>query len=118
MTLAAQTLFQAMSDPTRLRILMLLTAEKELCVCELTHALGLSQPMISRHLANLREAMLVSDRRAGVWIHYRLNSELPKWAFVVLRDTHSGIARTRPFQSDRATLKSMPNRPALGRCVA
>lgn len=117
MPLAPQTLFHALSDPTRLRVLTLLTNEKELCVCELTHALGLSQPMISRHLASLRAAALVSDRRAGVWIYYRLHAALPKWARAILRATVNGAIHSRPFQSDRKALKAMPNRPKTGRCT-
>ncbi|HCU54710.1 MAG TPA: transcriptional regulator [Gammaproteobacteria bacterium] len=104
-------LFQALSDPTRLRILALLTAEKELCVCELTHALELSQPMISRHLSHLRESGLVSDRRAGKWIYYRLHPELPAWASNVLTETHAGIARSSPYRTDRGALRRMSNRP-------
>ena len=112
MNLLPEMLFQALSDPTRLRIVALLAAEGELCVCELTHALNLSQPMISRHLANLRNVGLVSDRRAGKWIHYRLNPELPNWADTLLAETHAGIARMEPFRNDRAELNGMTNRPA------
>lgn len=115
MSLAPQALFQALSDPTRLRILTLLTAEGELCVCELTHALGLSQPMVSRHLAQLRASGLVSDRRAGQWIYYRLHPGLPKWARSVLTKTHTGIVHGKPFRSDIKALHGMPGRPST-RC--
>ncbi|HGY89895.1 MAG TPA: metalloregulator ArsR/SmtB family transcription factor [Planctomycetes bacterium] len=64
-------LFQAFADPTRLRILALLTAG-ELCVCHLVEALQESQPKVSRHLAILRSAGLVATRRDGRWIHYAL----------------------------------------------
>jgi ArsR family transcriptional regulator len=109
MTLDPGVLFQALSDPTRLRIVSLLAAETELCVCELTHALDLSQPMISRHLSNLRETGLVDDRRAGKWIYYRLHPELPNWASDVLARTQTALARSEPYRA--ATLRSMPNRP-------
>lgn len=111
MILDPGVLFQALSDPTRLRIVSLLAAETELCVCELTHALDLSQPMISRHLSNLRETGLVDDRRAGKWIYYRLHPELPNWASDVLARTQTALARSEPYRADRATLRSMPNRP-------
>lgn len=111
MTMTAPALFQALSDPTRLRIIALLTAEGELCVCELTHALSLSQPMISRHLGQLRATGLVDDRRAGKWIYYRLHPELPKWANSVLVQTHAGIGRGEPYRADRASLRAMANRP-------
>jgi DNA-binding transcriptional ArsR family regulator len=59
MILEADTLFRLLADTTRLRIVMLLQQAGELCVCELTHALDLSQPKISRHLAHLREGGLL-----------------------------------------------------------
>jgi ArsR family transcriptional regulator len=64
-------LFKALGDETRLRIVALL-AHGELCVCHLQEALGLSQPHVSRHLAILRLAGIVEDRRDGKWIRYRL----------------------------------------------
>ena len=77
MKIDANSLFSALSNEIRLRCLVLLQLEGELCVCELTHALKLSQPMISRHLALLRDAGLVNDQRAGQWIYYQVNPELP-----------------------------------------
>lgn len=103
--------FQALGDPTRLRIVALLAAEGELCVCELTHALDLSQPMISRHLGNLRDAGLVSDRRTGKWIYYRLHPELPAWVNDVITRTQTALARSAPYRADRSALRAMPNRP-------
>lgn len=64
-------LFKALSDETRLRILALLGAG-ELCVCDLMAVLELPQSTVSRHLATLRNAGLVEDRRQGVWMYYRL----------------------------------------------
>lgn len=63
--------FKALSDETRLRILGLLL-NGELCVCELMAILNLPQSTVSRHLAYLRNSGLVSDRRRGTWMHYRL----------------------------------------------
>ncbi len=60
--------FKMLADSTRLRCLMLMQAEGELCVCELTHALNLSQPKISRHLAHLRDAGVLLARRNGTWM--------------------------------------------------
>src|SRR2546421_11913982 len=64
-------LFKALGDETRLRIVALLS-HGELCVCHIEHALGISQPNASRHLATLRAAGIVEDRRAGNWVYYRL----------------------------------------------
>jgi ArsR family transcriptional regulator len=64
-------IYKALSCETRLRILALLT-EGELCVCELMEVLQLPQSTVSRNLASLRNANLVSDRREGVSIYYQL----------------------------------------------
>ena len=69
MTIPPKDLFAALAHDTRLRCLMLLMKHNELCVCELTYAIGAPQPHISRHLAQLRELTLVSARREGLWIH-------------------------------------------------
>jgi DNA-binding transcriptional ArsR family regulator len=61
MTMDADTLIQALADGTRLRALVLLTREGSLCVCELTAALAVSQPKMSRHLAALRALDIVED---------------------------------------------------------
>lgn len=64
-------MFRAFSDPTRLRILNLL-GRGELCVCDLVRIIGAPQPKISRHLAYLRRAGLVSGRKEGLWMYYQL----------------------------------------------
>lgn len=104
MMLQAHSLFRLLSDITRLRCLLLMQAEGELCVCELTHALSLSQPKISRHLAALRDAGVVSVRRQGQWVYYRLHRELPGWARAVIDVTATGIEGGVPFTTDRAAL--------------
>jgi ArsR family transcriptional regulator, arsenate/arsenite/antimonite-responsive transcriptional repressor len=65
--------FKALADETRLRILHLLL-QGELCVCEMVEVLGASQSKASRHLAVLRNAGLVEDRREGAWVYYSLSS--------------------------------------------
>jgi ArsR family transcriptional regulator len=70
----AQTL-KALSDPIRLRIILLLQAEGELCVCDLIAVLKLPQSTVSRHLAYLKRSCWVDTRREGVWMHYRLSRE-------------------------------------------
>lgn len=64
-------LFRALSHPVRLRILDIL-ARQEACVCHLTAVLGQRQPYVSQQLATLRDAGLVTDRRDGTLIYYRL----------------------------------------------
>ncbi|MCB1761455.1 MAG: metalloregulator ArsR/SmtB family transcription factor [Gammaproteobacteria bacterium] len=109
--------YPAVAHDIRLRCLLLMLEHGELCVCELTHAIGAAQPTISRHLAHLREVELVSDRREGLWIHYRINPELPAWVANVLQETADGVKGVAPFTEDLAALESMPNRPGVPRCA-
>ncbi len=85
MTITPDQLCKALADETRMRIALLITREKELCVCELTCALDVSQPKISRHLALLRESNLLADRRKGQWVYYRLHPDLPNWVSKTLK---------------------------------
>lgn len=117
MSIDPVALFGALANDTRLRCLMLLGAHQELCVCELTHALGVSQPHISRHLAQLREIGLVADRRNGIWVYYRIHPELPRWASNVLTETAAGARGHSPFADDEQALRAMPNRPGAARCA-
>jgi ArsR family transcriptional regulator len=117
MNISSSNLFSALAHDTRLRCLVLLLRHEELCVCELTHAIGAAQPHISRHLAHLREIGLVSDRREGLWIYYRIRSRLPGWVSAVLKATADGVEREAPFATDEATLSAMPNRPGAPRCA-
>ncbi|WP_233407979.1 ArsR/SmtB family transcription factor [Marinomonas spartinae] len=75
--------FKAIADETRLRCLLLIAHYEELCVCELMAALGETQPKVSRHLAQLRKAGLLTDRKQSQWVFYSLNS-LPQWAHDVI----------------------------------
>lgn len=110
-------LFAALAHDTRLRCLMLLMRHEELCVCELTHATGATQPHVSRHLAQLRELGLVSDRRQGLWVYYRIHPELTDWTRCVLLETVAGVSDQSPFVDDEQALAAMPNRPSAQRCA-
>jgi ArsR family transcriptional regulator len=103
--------FGILSDPTRLRALMLVQAEGELCVCELTFALDESQPKISRHLALMREAGIVEARREGTWMHYRINPGLPAWSKDLIGHVLEKTAGLRPYMEDIKQLEQMNNRP-------
>ncbi|SHO58947.1 HTH-type transcriptional repressor AseR [Vibrio quintilis] len=76
--------FKCLAEDTRLKTLLLISRNQELCVCDLQAALQLSQPKVSRHLAELRKCELVTDERRGKWVYYRLNPSLPDWAVEVL----------------------------------
>ncbi len=68
------TIFKALSDETRLRIIKLLE-QGELCVCDITTALDIVQPKVSFHLSTLKDARLIKDRKQGKWIHYSINDK-------------------------------------------
>jgi len=117
MNIQANEFFRLLSDETRLRCLLLMQTEGELCVCELMHALDVIQPKVSRHLALLRDAGVVSDRRQGQWIYYQLNPELPKWVQNVIAQTTEAMATNSPFAEDHLALAGMANRPGAACCA-
>jgi ArsR family transcriptional regulator len=103
--------FGLLADFTRLRALMLMQAEGELCVCELTFALQESQPKVSRHLALLREAGVVEARRDGTWMHYRIHPDSPAWMRELIELTHRRFGNSEPCAGDLGRLDEMNNRP-------
>ncbi|MBE1276688.1 metalloregulator ArsR/SmtB family transcription factor [Enterovibrio baiacu] len=102
--------YKCLADETRLKTLLLLEREEELCVCELMAALNESQPKVSRHLAQLRKCGLLTDRRQGQWVFYRINADLPAWAKDVLTTTMKANAVF--LEEDMARLCRMGDRPA------
>jgi ArsR family transcriptional regulator len=66
--------FRALGDPTRMRILELLTGG-ERCVCDVAEHMKLPQPLLSHHLKTLRQAGFVIARKDGRWAYYRLDPE-------------------------------------------
>ncbi len=103
------SLCKTLADPTRARIALLVTREKELCVCELTCALDEIQPKISRHLALLRESGLLADRRKGQWVYYRLHPELPAWVTKTLKTLLD--ANQEWLEENHQRLCAMEDRP-------
>ena len=106
-----ESLFNILSDPTRLRALMLIQSEGEVCVCELIFALNESQPKISRHLALMRDAGIVRSRREGTWMHYRIEPKLPNWGREIIAETNDRLHQLNPYKKDRQQLARMNNRP-------
>jgi len=93
----AAELFRALGDEERLRILnLLLRGQSEACVCELVDALRIPQYQVSRQLAVLRGAGLVTGERRGTWVYYRIASELPPFQRRVLESVAAEL------QSDAA----------------
>ena len=94
-------LFKTLSEPVRLRIVYLLLEEGELCVCNLVETLELSQSVVSRHLAYLRNNGLVANRREGVWVYYRLVDDCCGPLFEHIRQSGEG---NEEMQSDLVKL--------------
>lgn len=108
----AQTL-KALSDPIRLRIVLLLQAEGELCVCDLMAVLKLPQSTVSRHLAYLKRSCWVDIRREGVWMHYSLSRESCTICKEILHTLKQHASNLPEATSDRGILAAfLKDKPA------
>ena len=105
-----QTFFIALADRTRRRILNLMR-EQEICVCFFTEVLDISQPKISRHLAYLRNAELVTARRDGKWMYYRIAPPNDFYARQILQDTLEWLASQERMQKDYEKLTLICSSP-------
>lgn len=103
--------FQALGDTTRLRLLNLM-GEQEVCVCYFVEILDAPQPKISRHLAYLRKAGIVSARREGKWMHYRIVMPSHVGAAHILTQTLASLKEEKSMQMDLARLSKACCSPA------
>lgn len=101
--------YKCLADETRLRCLLLIMDQQELCVCELMQAMDESQPKISRHLAQLRGCGLLTDKRQGQWVFYSINNQLAEWAITILETTLS--SHTDFISDNLKRLNDMGDRP-------
>jgi ArsR family transcriptional regulator len=99
-------LFKALADRTRLRLINLI-GEDEVCVCFFVEVLKINQPKISRHLAYLKRAGVVSARREGKWIHYRITEPRDPHAARIFREVRTWLAGHPAMQSDRSRLQKI-----------
>jgi len=108
-------LFKCLTDEIRLKSLLLIQHQGELCVCELMVALNEdSQPKVSRNLAMLKQAKLLLKRKQGQWSYYRINPDLPQWIQTILAETLFG--NTTYIQANLQQLALMQNRPEKLTC--
>ena len=118
-----ESVFKALADKTRLRILALL-GNDEVCVCHLHDSLALPQPTVSRHLAYLRRAGLVDVRRDGVWMHYQVARSLDPVVQTVLNTAVEALTGVRTTANDRKQFQRafgqlyVMSTPAGGACCA
>jgi ArsR family transcriptional regulator len=95
--------FRALADYTRLRLINLL-GDDEVCVCFFVEVLKTNQPKISRHLAYLRRAGVVSARREGKWMHYRLVEPTDPRAARIFQEVRGWLQEDEDMQRDRQRL--------------
>ncbi|MDX6575339.1 MAG: ArsR family transcriptional regulator, arsenate/arsenite/antimonite-responsive transcriptional [Blastocatellia bacterium] len=105
-------LFKALADRTRLRLIGLI-GDSEVCVCFLVVILKISQPKISRHLAYLRRAGMVTARREGKWMHYRLTEPPDEHAARIFREVRAALSEHPELQRDREKLMQVCCAPSL-----
>tara|TARA_R110002072_G_scaffold178001_9_gene334041 strand:+ start:677 stop:1030 length:354 start_codon:yes stop_codon:yes gene_type:complete len=116
MHMTSDRFYKCLANETRLRCLMLLLDRDELCVCDIAESLGVSQPMVSRHLAQLRACNIVSDQREGQWVYYRLHAGLDAWQRSVLSATREGLATEAPYDGDVSRLRNIEQQTQGSRC--
>ena len=107
-----ELLFKALADGTRLRLISLM-GEDEVCVCFFVEVLKTNQPKISRHLAYLRRAGVVSARREGKWMHYRIIEPPDPHAARIFREVRTWLANDSHMQRDRLRLMRICCAPQL-----
>ena len=101
---AVDSVFKALADPTRVRILGLLAAG-EICVCHIHESLRLSQTLVSRHLAYLRRTGLVETRKTGLWVYYRLAPQRDEVARTLVDCVSHCIGQLPAVTKDRQRLE-------------
>jgi ArsR family transcriptional regulator, arsenate/arsenite/antimonite-responsive transcriptional repressor len=104
--------FRALTDGTRLRLINLIGTD-EICVCFFVAVLGINQPKISRHLAYLRRAGMITARREGKWIHYSLAEPPDQHAARVFCEVRAWLAADEEMRRDRARLATFCCAPQL-----
>lgn len=104
--------YKCLTDDIRLKTLMLTHYHGELCVCELMHALQEdSQPKVSRNLAVLKKANILSARKHEQWVFYRINYELPQWAkSVIAQTTENNSSLISESLQRLAEMQTRPNK--------
>ena len=107
-----ETFFLALADRTRLRLLNLM-GDDEVCVCFFVEVLDEPQSKISRHLAYLRRAGVVTARRDGKWMHYRVVAPAHQRAARVFAELRAWLAEEADMRRDRQQLMKVCCAPQL-----
>ena len=110
--------FKVLADETRLRCLALIYENRELCVCELIHALELPQSKISRHLSLIKLNKLIIDRREGQWVLYSPHPDISRFKDNIIKTSIKELIDKFPFKEDKKRLLGMTNRPLVNKEVS
>lgn len=97
-------IYKALADETRLRILVLLLEQGELCICDLMNALDMPQSTVSRHVAYMKNTGWLNDRRGGVWMYYSIKPGLDSFMTALAALTREHLTSVAVVGGDRQRL--------------
>lgn len=102
-----EKIIKALADKNRLRIIYLLNGKRDICVCEITDIIGLSQPTISSHLRLLENAGLVESNKDGLWVNYNINSQADLFSRRLVERICNDLKKDKQAISDLKKLKAI-----------
>ncbi|MES0340814.1 MAG: metalloregulator ArsR/SmtB family transcription factor [Candidatus Humimicrobiaceae bacterium] len=102
-----EKIIKALADKNRLRIIYLLNGKRDICVCEITDIIGLSQPTISSHLRLLENAGLVESNKDGLWVNYNINSQAELFSRRSIEMICNDLKKDKQAISDLKKLKAI-----------
>lgn len=106
--------FAALSNPVRLRALLLVARHADVCVCEVESALSIAQPAASKALNALKAAGYLDSRRDANWTYYSLSGAMPDWVRAIVDNAASALGNTEPYLSDSKRFADLELRPGCG----
>ncbi|MBC8421400.1 MAG: metalloregulator ArsR/SmtB family transcription factor [Actinobacteria bacterium] len=110
-----EKIIKALADKNRLRMVYLLNEKQDLCVCEITDIIGLSQPTISSHLRLLENADLVESDKDGLWVNYNINSRSGLFSRKLVEMICKDLRKDKQIISDLKKLKAIDRDKICGR---
>jgi len=110
-----EKIIKALADKNRLRMVYLLNEKQDLCVCEITDIIGLSQPTISSHLRLLENAGLVESDKDGLWVNYNINSYADLFSRKLIEMICKDLRKDKQIISDLKKLKAIDRDKICGR---
>ena len=112
-----EKIIKALADERRIRIIYLLKTKKDLCVCEITNIIGLSQSTISSHLKVLENAGLIESHKDGLWVNYNINSQLCFFSREFIEIIYKDLKKDKQIVSDLKKLKNINRNMICRRAV-